>query len=225
MEQAVIIAGGKGSRLSSRLKGNPKPLVDFNGKPLLYHQLKMLGSFGFNNILILAGHKSDKIHDYVKSNNNFGLNIKILSEKRPLGTGGAILNALPSLGSNPFVLINADIFHNISIKTLPRTTKKAHLVGVSNPEHNMNGDFSLHHGAVSIENGVNDLTWSGVSVINPIIFEEIKFQNTYFNIWDSVLPKYIDNGEVTGEKSNELWIDVGTSDRLELANQILKEEN
>ena len=89
----------------------------------------------------------------------------------------------------------------------------------------MNGDFSLHHGAVSIENGVNDLTWSGVSVINPIIFEEINFINTYFNICDSVLPNFIDNGEVTGEKSNELWIDVGTSDRLELANQILKEEN
>ena len=62
-------------------------------------------------------------------------------------------------------------------------------------------------------------------MINPIIFKENSFQSNFFNIWDSVLPKYIDNEEVTGEVSNKLWIDVGTSERLELANKKLKEEN
>ena len=103
--------------------------------------------------------------------------------------------------------------------------QKAHLVGVPNPNHNISGDFSLKQRIVSIATKENDLTWSGISVINPIIFKENSFQSNFFNIWDSVLPKYIDNEEVTGEISNKLWIDVGTSERLELANEMLKEEN
>ena len=152
-------------------------------------------------------------------------NISFSQEEKPLGTGGAILNALPFFDEKPFLLMNADIFHNIEIKNLPQDPKKAHLVGVPNPNHNISGDFSLKQRIVSIATKENDLTWSGISVINPIIFKENSFQSNFFNIWDSVLPKYIDNEEVTGEISNKLWIDVGTSERLELANEMLKEEN
>ena len=222
--KAMILAAGFGKRLLPLTQLTPKPLLEVGTKSLIERNIIHLHEGGISEIIINVSYLGEMIIDHVnkrfpKSNISFSI------EDKPLGTGGAILNALPSLGSNPFILINADIFHNISIKTLPRTTKKAHLVGVSNPEHNMNGDFSLHHGAVSIENGVNDLTWSGISVINPIIFEEIKFQNTYFNIWDTVLPRYINNKEVTGEESKRIWIDVGTPERLELANEMLKEEN
>ena len=60
----------------------------------------------------------------------------------------------------------------------------------------------------------NDLTWSGVSLINPNIFKDTNFNSDTFSIWDVVLPKYIAQGQVTGQKSEEFWIDVGTHERL-----------
>ena len=61
MKQALILAGGKGTRLSSRLKGLPKPLIDFGGNPLLWHQLKALEKYGFAEVIILVSFRSEKI--------------------------------------------------------------------------------------------------------------------------------------------------------------------
>ena len=69
LKQAIILAGGKGSRLSSRLKGLPKPLVDFDGKPLISYQLKILKKYGFKDVLVLVNHKSEKIIDFINSKN------------------------------------------------------------------------------------------------------------------------------------------------------------
>ncbi len=224
MMKAMILAAGLGKRLMPLTQHTPKPLILIGKQSLIERNIFCLKQNGISEIIINVSYQGEMIIDYV-SQKFPDLNISFSKEDELLGTGGAILNALPFFNEKPFLLMNADIFHNIEIKNLPQDTKKAHLVGVPNPNHNINGDFSLKQSIVSIANRENDLTWSGISVINPIIFKENSFQSNSFNIWDSVLPKYIDNGEVTGEKSNELWIDVGTSDRLELANQILKEEN
>ena len=114
MEQAVIIAGGKGTRLSSRLGDLPKPLVDFCGKPLLQYQLDLLKSFGFKDILILAGHKSEKIFDFINANQNFGMNIKILTESIPLGTSGSLLAAYDDLAKT-FLVVYGDTMLNIDL--------------------------------------------------------------------------------------------------------------
>lgn len=222
--KAMILAAGLGRRLMPLTQHTPKPLIKVGKKSLIERNIFWLQQNGISEIIINVSYQGEMIIDYV-SKRFPDLNISFSKEDELLGTGGAILNVLPFFNEKPFLLMNADIFHNIEIKNLPQDTKKAHLVGIPNPNHNINGDFSLKQSIVSIANRENDLTWSGISVINPIIFKENSFQSNSFNIWDSVLPKYIDNGEVTGEKSNELWIDVGTSDRLELANQILKEEN
>ena len=71
----------------------------------------------------------------------------------------------------------------------------------------------------------NDLTWSGISIINPIIFKEKNFSSGSFNIWDTVLPNYLNNGNVSAHKSNDLWIDVGTHERLKLANSLYNDQN
>ena len=124
MEQAVIIAGGKGTRLSSRLGNLPKPLVDFCGKPLLYHQLELLKSYGFKDILILAGHKSEKIFDFINTNQNFGLNIKIISEAEPLGTSGSLLAAYKHL-AKVFLVVYGDTMLNIDLERFLKSHKKS----------------------------------------------------------------------------------------------------
>ena len=69
------------------------------------------------------------------------------------------------------------------------------------------------------------LTWSGISVINPKIFSDIQSRENSFNMWDAVLPKYIKKGIVTGHLSKDTWIDVGTKDRLKLANSVYNDQN
>ena len=76
-----------------------------------------------------------------------------------------------------------------------------------------------------IKTGQNDLTWSGISIINPAIFNNLNGRVGSFEIWDSVLKDQIQNRTVTGEFSQKSWIDTGTIDRLELANNTVTDEN
>ena len=152
-------------------------------------------------------------------------NISFSEEEIPLGTGGGVLNAIGLLGKDPFLLINADIYHQINLKDINQDVDIAHLVGVENPDHNVNGDFSLNAGAVYISNNLNECTWSGISIINPIIFDGLNIEDAPFDIWKSILIEYVQKNKVTGELSNSTWIDTGTIDRLELANKTYTDEN
>ena len=76
-----------------------------------------------------------------------------------------------------------------------------------------------------VKNNTNKYTWSGVSVINPIIFQGLNIEDAPFDIWKSILVQYIKKNQVTGELSDSMWIDTGTIDRLELANRTYKDEN
>ena len=222
--KAMILAAGFGKRLLPLTKDTPKPLIMVGNQTLIQRNINFLIQNGFSDIVINISHLGELIEDHVR--NNFPKdNISFSYENRPLGTGGGILNALKILGSETFLVINSDIYHDIDIQNLPKSTDAAHLIGVKNPSHNEHGDFSLIKNTVTLKEHTNDLTWSGISLINPIIFEENIFNDEIFNIWDSVLPKYIEKGMVTGQESYESWIDVGTLDRLKLANTVHNEEN
>ena len=223
--KAMILAAGYGKRLLPLTKDIPKPLLKIGNKTLIEHNINNLIESGFSDIVINVSHLSKLVEDHVKNKfpNN---NILFSFEEKPLGTGGGVLRAINTLGTKPFLLINSDIYHCIDLTNLPKTTKAAHLIGVPNPDHNRNGDFSIKgENLVEVQDGLNELTWSGISIINPIIFIENVFDDEFFNMWKGVLPKYINNGEVTAHKSSEFWIDVGTQDRLKLANVLHNEEN
>ena len=158
-------------------------------------------------------------------NKNFSeLNISFSVEDRPLGTGGGVYNALEKIGNNPFLLTNADILHQIDLKKLPKEVEAAHLVGINNPDHNPQGDFNVKDNIVKVNEYKNDQTWTGVSIINPTIFKDNQFNKPIFNLWDSVLPNYIKERVITGEVTTAPWIDVGTHERLKLANSVYNDD-
>ena len=221
--KAMVLAAGFGKRLSPLTDTLPKPLIKVGDQSLIQRNINYLIDNGFSEIIINVSHHSDQVINHVKEIFP-NINILFSIEDKPLGTGGGILNALPIIGSKPFLLINSDIFHNIDIKDLPQDTKAAHLIGVPNPKHNKDGDFSLRKDLIEIKDGKNSLTWCGISIINPIIFNERNFESKSFNIWDTVLPSYIAEGVVTGEESSGLWVDVGTPERLKLANSVYNDK-
>ena len=221
--KAMVLAAGFGKRLSPLTDTLPKPLIKVGDQSLIQRNINYLIDNGFSEIIINVSHHSDQVIKHVKEIFP-NINILFSIEDKPLGTGGGILNALPIIGSKPFLLINSDIFHKIDIKDLRQDTKAAHLIGVPNPKHNKDGDFSLRKDLIEIKDGKNSLTWCGISIINPIIFNESNFESKSFNIWDTVLPSYIEEGVVTGEESLGLWVDVGTPERLKLANSVYNDK-
>ena len=210
--KAMILAAGYGKRLAPITDTLPKPLIKVGNMSLIDRNINYLVKSGFHEIIINVSHHADQIINHV--NKNFSeLNISFSIEDRPLGTGGGVYNALEKIGNNPFLLTNADILHQIDLKKLPKEVEAAHLVGINNPDHNPKGDFNVKDNIVEVHEHKNDQTWTGVSIINPSIFVDNKFNKPIFNLWDSVLPNYIKEGVITGEVTTDPWIDVGTHER------------
>ena len=107
MNQCVILVGGKGSRLGEITKNFPKPMIRIEKKPFLLYLIEQIRIFGFKEIILLAGHSAEIVDSYFKNNSLSDISIKIIKEKKPLGTGGALVNAYEHLDDN-FFLMNGD---------------------------------------------------------------------------------------------------------------------
>ena len=221
--KAMILAAGLGKRLRPLTNTIPKPNLMVGNKSLIQRNIELLIQNGFDEIVINVFHLKSLVKDHVIS--KFP-NTKIIfsDETELLGTGGGVKQALNYLGNDSFLLINADIYHEFKLDTLIMDVEYAHIVGVKNPDHNIVGDFSIDGSKVSI-NSSNNLTWSGISVINPKIFESFENIKTPYSIWNPVIYKYIELGKVSGEFFDGSWIDTGTIERLTLANEVFKDEN
>ncbi len=125
---AVILAGGKGTRLKPLTDYVPKPLIPINNKPLIEWQIRYLKKFGIRNIIICTGYKSKQIEDYLDKKANFGVKIRFSIEDKPLGTGGAIKKAAKIIQGNSFLVLNGDIITNIDIKQLYKKKNTVALV-------------------------------------------------------------------------------------------------
>ena len=112
----VILAGGKGSRIKSLLKGKPKPMATFNNKPFLEYIIQSYSKYRFRNIFILTGYKSNLISKKFQNKNYNCTIVKCLKEKKPMGTAGALYCLRKRI--NNFILVNGDTFLEINLKKL-----------------------------------------------------------------------------------------------------------
>lgn len=211
--RAMILAAGRGERLRPLTDTVPKPLVEVRGKPLIEYHLDALAAAGFREVVINQGHLGDMLPAALGDGSRWDIRIH-WSDEQPeaLETGGGIFQALPLLGTGPFLVVNGDIWTNYSYTRL-RAVKCdwAHLVMVPNPAHNPSGDFSLQ-GARLREDGGERQTFSGIAVYHSRLFAGCspgKF---------SVVPLLraaMRDHVVTGELHRGDWSDVGTIERLE----------
>ena len=113
MTQAVILAGGKGTRLASRLAGRPKPLVDVDGQPLLRRQIEALAEYGVDDVVLLVSHAADQIEAFVAAA-NLPTHIRLIDDGIPKGTAGATLACLDQLEER-FVVIYGDTLFDVDV--------------------------------------------------------------------------------------------------------------
>lgn len=115
----VIMAGGKGTRLSSLTKDEiPKPMMPVCGKPILQWQIDCMKKNGIIDILIIIGHLGEKITEYFGDGKNFGVSIRYIVEQTPLGTGGALGFLHKYIQNDYFLLSYGDTIYDIDLKRM-----------------------------------------------------------------------------------------------------------
>ena len=117
--KAIILAGGRGKRLSPITDYVPKSLIPIKNIPIIEWQIKYLKKYGVNEVIICTGYKTNMIESYL-SMKNIGIKIKFSIEKTPLGTGGAIKRAGKMINDKSFFVINGDILTNIDLRKLSK---------------------------------------------------------------------------------------------------------
>ncbi|VDG69859.1 histidinol-phosphate phosphatase family protein [Clostridium carnis] len=123
--QAVIMAGGKGTRLASITKNEiPKPMAIIAGKPILEWQIECLKENGIKDITLIIGYLGNKIKEYFNDGSDFGVNINYIEEKEPLGTAGSFFYLKDCLKDEYFLLAFGDVIFDIDIERMERFHKE-----------------------------------------------------------------------------------------------------
>tara|TARA_B100000242_G_C43055480_1_gene493997 strand:+ start:8862 stop:10061 length:1200 start_codon:yes stop_codon:yes gene_type:complete len=225
MDQCVILVGGKGSRLGEITAKFPKPMLEVNDEPFLFYLIKQAKSFGFKKILLLAGHASEQIENYINNLKLENISIDIKKEQAPLGTGGALVNAYNYL-DNEFFLMNGDSIIDgnwLSINKFLDDSNDIAIALVKMKDCRRYGTVSLKDNKVTdfIEknNSSDDgLINGGVYFIKKKIFKGLRVENLSFE--NDILPFHVKRKKVAGKEIKGFFIDIGIPESLEQARQI-----
>jgi MurNAc alpha-1-phosphate uridylyltransferase len=213
----MLLAAGVGERMRPLTDHTPKPLLRVAGVPLLEHHIRRLTAAGFTDLVINVSHLAQQIVDYFGDGSAWGATITWSQEAEPLETAGGIINALPQLGSAPFMLVNGDVWTDYPFAGLapqsPDSKQGAHLVLVDNPPQHPRGDFVLcadgHLGFIR-EAGIG-LTYAGLGIYAPGFFDGVAPGKSALK---PLLDRAIEQHRLTGEHYPGQWADVGTPQRL-----------
>jgi MurNAc alpha-1-phosphate uridylyltransferase len=220
--KAFILAAGRGERMRPLTDHTPKPLLVAGGKPLIVWHLERLAAAGFREIVINHAHLGSLIEQTLGDGSQWGLHIQYSPEPPgALETAGGIATALPLLGTEPFLVVNGDIYCDWDFnRARLLCDKMAHLVMVANPAHHTGGDFSLEGERVVVANGEQTFTYAGIGVFSPAFFAGVQ-SGTIMKL-RPLLDDAIRLGTLTGERFAGRWVDVGTPQRLAELDQELK---
>ena len=193
----------------------PKALLPVGGKPLVARLIDRLAAEGYTDLVVNHAHLGAMIEAALGDGSRFGLAIRYSPEREALETAGGIAQALPLLGAEPFLVLNADIYSDYDFAPLARLNLKddlAHLVLVGNPPQHPRGDFALEAGRVR-DTGPGLLTFSGIGVYAPRLFAGITPGAKV--ALAPLLRKAIAAERVSGEHYRGLWHDIGSAERLQ----------
>ncbi len=226
MRHALIFAAGLGERMRPLTDHTPKPLLLAGGKPLIEWHLQGLAAAGVHYVVINTSHLAEQFPQALGDGSRWGLRIRYAYEGvTPLETGGGMLNALPLLGSEPFIAVSGDVFCDADFAALPvEPAGLAHLLMVDNPAHHPLGDFALDAQGFLHEHGEPKLTFSGIGVFRPQLLEDWRqaigaapgADATPARFKLSALLRAAMAGQgVSGSRHGGRWTDVGTPERLQ----------
>ena len=225
--KVMILAAGKGTRMLPLTEKMPKPLLRAGSRTLIEHQIIKLKDQGFRDLVINHAWLGEQLEQALGNGSKLGVNIRWSSEGEPLETAGGIHKALPLLGDEPFVVVNADVWTDFPYAALRSAKADAdliHLVLVDNPPQHSQGDFCITSGNRLAEKqpGLPTFTYSGIGVFSPALFSALP-SGKY-----PLLPLLVDaigKGKAGASFHKGIWLDIGTPERLKGLDETLNKEN
>ena len=228
MKDAIILAGGVGSRIASVAGGLPKALLDVAERPFIEYVLDQLADAGVDRVIIAASYKWEMIKGYLGSQYRNML-IEYSIEETPLGTGGAIKQAFDLYQVKEAIVVNADTLFKIDLSSMIAAHHEADaFISIALREVS---DMS-RYGAVTVDGSsvrsFGEKNISGPGLINGGIYiVDSVFWNTSktkqsFSFEKDILEKYTDLGMINGFAQSGYFIDIGIPDDLERARKEFK---
>ena len=217
MKPLLILAGGFGTRLRSLVSDVPKPLAPVAGRPFIVHLIEHWVAQGVKDLVFLLHYEAEQIEDMLDNLSRLPefseIQFKVVVEEIPLGTGGAILNAIDSLGiSGGFLVANADTWLGSGVNRLEAETSSA-LIAVNVRNSQRYGSLKFEGNKViafeekSASAGGGYIN-SGLYHLLPEVFDGHKV-GTSFSIESEVFPRLVAGRELGIVKLNESFIDIG----------------
>jgi len=220
--QAVILSGGKGTRLLPFTKVFPKPLVPLGERPILDTILRQLKHFGFTRVTLAVGYMADMIQTYIGSGERYGINIQYVLEDKPLGTVGPLAQ-IPDLDQT-FLVMNGDVITNINYKDIFNYHKSSFAITTIGAYQKK---FKIDLGIIQsngdnvivdyIEKPYQDLQVSmGVYVFHKEVLKYIEPQKNMD--FPDLVKKLLSNGQVVmSYPFDGYWLDIGNHSDYEKA--------
>lgn len=230
MVKALLLAGGKGTRLQPLTYKLPKPIVPIMGRPLLERVIMNLKSNGIDEVIISTCYKSQHIKNYFKDGQELGVKIHYVSETSPLGTGGAIKNA-EKFFDDTFVVLNSDIVSDINYRELIEYHRNKDALAtiamteVDNPSQYGVIEFDDDNYIKSFKEkprpGESSSSWinAGVYVFQPEIFDEIPAKKV-ISLEKDIYPTLLQKGyRLAAYQFYGYWLDIGTVEKYTKAHK------
>jgi MurNAc alpha-1-phosphate uridylyltransferase len=225
--KALVFAAGLGERMRPLTDTTPKPLLVVGGKPLIEWHLEKLAAIGIREIVVNTSWLAGQFPRVLGDGSRWVIDLHCLYEgETPLETGGGLWNALPFLrdDDDAFIAVNGDVWTDYDFSRLPdEPNGDAHLVLVDNPSQHPLGDFALRGDGNVESDGDSKLTFAGIGVYRPSLFDDWQEIVGDAAGADETPPRFklapllraaMAHGAVTGEHHRGRWTDVGTPERL-----------
>jgi D-glycero-alpha-D-manno-heptose 1-phosphate guanylyltransferase len=216
--EAIVLAGGRGTRLAGVVKDVPKPMADIGGTPFLAWLLRYVAQFDVARVLLATGYRHEQIEDYFGSQ-FAGMAIDYCREEEPLGTGGALRQALRQVAGDHALVLNGDTFFQVDLRALA-TAHVANGCAITMALKPMRG-FD-RYGAVTTRGGrvvgfeekafkESGYINAGVYCVNADIFNNLTTTES-FSFENDFLKIKLSEVKICGYCSDTYFIDIGVPD-------------
>ena len=228
--EAIVLAGGFGTRLQQVINDVPKPMAPVNGKPFLTYVLTYLKKYGIHHVVLSVGHLHEVVENYFGAEWE-GLKISYAVENEPLGTGGAIKFAFEKITGNEAVVLNGDTLFDVNLHefyelhtkskadislTLRAVDDVSRYGTVQINRENMIVSFT-EKGALTGTGNIN----GGIYLINKQVFKKISIFTEKFSMENDIFEKYYNTLPFFGFPFEGYFIDIGIPEDYERANKEL----
>lgn len=225
--KALILAGGKGTRLKLLATNKPKSLVELQGKEIIKYNIELMKKYGIKDIILSVGYKADMIRKALGDGSKMGVNITYIEEKTPLGTAGP-LKLAKHLLTETFVVCNADELKNIDLDdmfTFHQNNKSMGTIALTTVKDPSAYGVALLNGNKIMsfvekprkEDAPSNLINAGLYILQPEVISYIP--DGFAMLETDVFPKLATDESLCGYPFGGQWFDTGTPERFKKAEQ------